>query len=70
MVSAENVTEQTEGIAAVVRSQIFDLTLDKARELINHGLEHVVVELVQDAKVLHSIVLIAPLLISRVVGHC
>ena len=70
MVSAENVTEQTESVAAVVGSQILDLTLNKAGELVNDGLEHVVVELVQDAKVLHSIVLIAPLLISRVVGHC
>ena len=42
MVSAENVTEQTEGIATVVGSQILDLTLDKAGELVNDGLEHVV----------------------------
>lgn len=71
LVVTENVTEQTEGIAAVIGAKILHLSLDEDREFVSDALKRLRVKLVQDSKILHGVVLTAPtrFIFSRAIRH-
>ena len=69
MVLSEDLHEETESVARVVRSQVLNLASDKATKLVNDALESIVVELVEDAKIQYGVPLHSPLFVARVIGH-
>ena len=66
---AEDLVEQAHSIARIVRSKVLYLTFQERSELVDYALEHGEVEFVEDAKVLDSVPLHAPLLIAGVYCH-
>ena len=59
--------EEGKRVATIVRPQVLYLALDEGRELVNKTLKSLIVKLVQNAQVEHSIPLLPPHLIVRVV---
>ena len=49
LIMTENIPEQAQGIATIVRAKILDLSFHETRELVNDALKRFVVELVEDA---------------------
>ena len=68
-VLTENLMEQGQCIPAIVRSQVLNLTLDEVRQLVYQALKCLVVELIEDAQIQHSVPLLPPHLIVWVVGQ-
>ena len=66
---AEDLEEEAQRVARIVRSKVLNLTFQKDSESVNYALEGCEVELVEDAKVLDGIPLHTPLFITRICRH-